>query len=72
MAGGIGRAQGAYDEMVFRAMVRDDAHFYRGLGLVSKGVAADFQTGTNAYLYGTTLLQLPRLHLIRHRRLWNG
>lgn len=53
MAGGVGRAQGAYDEMVFRAMVRDDAHFYSGLGLVSKGVAADFQTGTNAYLYGT-------------------
>jgi hypothetical protein len=53
MAGGIGRAQGAYDEMVFRAMVRDDARFYSNLGLVSKGVAADFQTGTNAYLYGT-------------------
>jgi hypothetical protein len=53
MAGGLGRAQGAYDEMVFRAMVRDDAHFYSNLGLVSKGVEADFQTGTNAYLYGT-------------------
>ncbi len=53
MAGGIGRAQGAFDEMVFRAMVRDDAHFYSNLGLVSKGVAADFQTVTNAYLYGT-------------------
>jgi hypothetical protein len=53
MGGGVGRAQGAYDEMVFRAMVRDDAHFYSNLGLVSKGVAADFQTGTNAYLYGT-------------------
>ena len=53
MAGGIGRAQGAYDEMVFRAMVRDGAHFYSNLGLVSKGVAADFQTATNAYLYGT-------------------
>ena len=24
MAGGLGRAQGGYDEMVFRAMVRDD------------------------------------------------
>src|SRR5687768_5314876 len=53
MSGGIGRAQGAFDEMVFRAMVRDDAHFYTSLGLVSKGVAADFQTMTNAYLYGT-------------------
>jgi hypothetical protein len=56
MAGGIGRAQGAYDEMVFRAMVRDDAHFYSNLGVVSKGVAADFQTGTNAYLYGTRFI----------------
>jgi hypothetical protein len=56
MGGGIGRAQGAYDEMVFRAMVRDDAHFYSNLGLVSKGVAADFQTGTNAYLYGTRFI----------------
>ena len=34
MAGGLGRAQGGYDEMVFRAMVRDDAHFYDPLGLV--------------------------------------
>ena len=29
MAGGFGRAQGGYDEMVFRAMVRDDAHSTR-------------------------------------------
>ena len=35
MAGGFGRAQGAYDEMVFRSMVRDQAHFYSPLGLVS-------------------------------------
>ena len=56
MAGGIGRGQGAYDEMVFRAMVRDGAHFYSDLGIVSKGSAADFQTGTNAYLYGTRFL----------------
>jgi hypothetical protein len=53
MAGGIGRAQGAYDEMVFRSMVRDDAHFYSNLGLVSEGTRVDFQVGVNAYLYGT-------------------
>lgn len=53
MAGGLGRAQGGYDEMVFRAMVRDDAHFYDPLGLVSRGTLVDFQTGANAYLYGT-------------------
>jgi hypothetical protein len=53
MDGGIGRAQGGYDEMVFRAMVRDDAHFYDPLGLVSRGIQVDFQVGANAYLYGT-------------------
>jgi len=53
MGGGVGRAQGGYDEMVFRAMVRDDAHFYDPLGLVSQGVRVDFQIGANAYLYGT-------------------
>ncbi len=53
MSGGLGRAQGAFDEMVFRAMVRDDAHFYSNLGIVSEGSAADFQAGINAYLYGT-------------------
>jgi hypothetical protein len=52
MAGGTGRAQGAYDEMVFRAMVRDDAHFYDPLGLVAEGTKVDFQVGANAYLYG--------------------
>ena len=53
MGGGLGRAQGGYDEMVFRAMVRDGAHFYDPLGLVSRGVLVDFQIGANAYLYGT-------------------
>jgi len=52
MAGGLGRAQGGYDEMVFRAMVRDDARFYDPLGLVSRGTRVDFQVGANAYLYG--------------------
>src|SRR5262245_21478604 len=37
MAGGQGRAQGAYDEMVFRSMVRDGTPFYDPLGLVSAG-----------------------------------
>lgn len=56
MSGGLGRAQGAYDEMVFRAMVRDDAHFFDPLGLVSRGVRVDFQVGVNAYLYGTRFM----------------
>ncbi|MEO8305444.1 MAG: hypothetical protein ABI724_15105 [Betaproteobacteria bacterium] len=53
MGGGLGRAQGGFDEMVFRAMVRDDAHFYSPLGLASRGARVDFQQGANAYLYGT-------------------
>jgi hypothetical protein len=56
LSGGIGRAQGGYDEMVFRAMVRDDARFYSPIGVVSAGTAADFQTMTNAYLYGTRFI----------------
>ena len=56
MAGGLGRAQGAFDEMVFRAMVRDDAHFYDPLGLVAVGTKIDFQVGVNAYLYGTRFM----------------
>lgn len=53
MAGGFGRAQGAYDEMVFRSMVRDGSRFYSPLGLESEGTSVDFQVGVNDYLYGT-------------------
>jgi hypothetical protein len=53
MAGGLGRAQGGYDEMVFRAMVRDNARFYDPLGLASHAVRVNFQVGVNSYLYGT-------------------
>ncbi len=53
LAGGTGRAQSAFDEMVFRSRVRDGAHFYSDVGIESAGMNADFMTGTNAYLYGT-------------------
>ncbi len=53
MAGGIGRALTGYDEMTFRAMVRDGSHFYDIVGLESEGTAKDFQIGQNSYLYGT-------------------
>ncbi|MGA9575806.1 MAG: hypothetical protein WBS20_17830, partial [Lysobacterales bacterium] len=56
MSGGVGRAQGAYDEMVFRSMVRDDAHFYSNLGIVAEGSSIDFQGMVNAYLYGTRFM----------------
>ncbi len=53
MAGGLGRALGSYDEMVFRAMVRDSSYFYDPIGLESEGTKIDFQVGANSYLYGT-------------------
>jgi hypothetical protein len=56
MAGGVGRAQGPWDEMVFRSMVRDGSHFYDPLGLVSEGVKIDFQVEVHSYLYGTRFM----------------
>ncbi len=53
LAGGHGRAQSGYYEMVFRSMVRDDAYFYDPLGLESEGSKIDFQLGVNNYLYGS-------------------
>jgi hypothetical protein len=63
MAGGLGRAQSGYDEMVFRSMVRDGTPFYDPLGLVSEGTKIDFQTQVNSYLYGTRFMTwLARRH----------
>jgi len=56
MAGGLGRAQGGYDEMVWRSKVRDHDRFYSPLGLESEGIAVDFQVGVNDYLYGTRFM----------------
>lgn len=53
MNGGMGRAIGPYDEMVFRTLVRDSVDFYDVVGLESEGTTIDFQVGTNSYLYGT-------------------
>ena len=55
-----GRAQGGYDEMVFRAMVRDGAEFYDPLGLVSKGTEVDFQIGGQRVSLRHALHELPR------------
>ena len=73
MAGGFGRAQGAYDEMVFRSMVRDDARFYDPLGLVSEGMQVDFQVGVNAYLYGTRFMSyMAYIHSPEKLVEWTG
>lgn len=53
MAGGIGRSLTGFDEMTFRAMVRDNSYFYDIVGLESEGTAKDFQIGQKSYLYGT-------------------
>ncbi len=56
LAGGIGRSLGGYDEMAFRAMVRDRKYFYDIVGLESEGTTSDFQIGQNSYLYGTRFM----------------
>jgi hypothetical protein len=53
MNGGLGRALGPYDEMVFRTLVRDSGTIYDVVGLESEGTTVDFQVGSNSYLYGT-------------------
>ncbi len=56
MNGGMGRAIGPYDEMVFRTLVRDSLTPYDVVGLESEGTTIDFQVGTNSYLYGTRFI----------------
>jgi len=62
LAGGLGRALGGYDEMVFRTMVNDNAYFYDVVGLESEGTTSDFQVGQNSYLYGTRFMSYLALH----------
>jgi hypothetical protein len=56
MAGGLGRVQSGYDEMVFRTKVRDGTPLYDPLGLVSAGTKIDFQLQINSYLYGARFM----------------
>jgi hypothetical protein len=56
MAGGIGRAMGGYDEMVFRTMVDEKKPIYDLLSFESEGTQTDFQVGANSYLYGTRFM----------------
>jgi hypothetical protein len=56
MAGGLGRAQGGYDEMVWRAKIHDHSRIFSPLGLESEGTQVDFQVGANSYLYGTRFM----------------
>lgn len=56
MAGGLGRSQGAYDEMVFRTLHLENGRMYDVVGLESEGTKVDFQVGVNSYLYGTRFM----------------
>ena len=56
MAGGLGRAQGGYDEMVWRSKIHDNTRIFSALGLESEGTQVDFQVGANSYLYGTRFM----------------
>jgi hypothetical protein len=56
MAGGLGRAQGPFDEMVFRSMVLDGTRFADPLALAAELTRTDFQVEANSYLYGTRFM----------------
>jgi len=56
MAGGLGRALGGYDEMMFRTIIKEDRPILDILKLESEGTQTDFQVGANAYLYGTRFM----------------
>jgi hypothetical protein len=69
MNGGLGRAIGPYDEMVFRTLVRDSARIYDVVGLESEGTTIDFQVGSNSYLYGTRFVSYLALRYGNDRML---
>ena len=56
MAGGMGRALGGYDEMVFRTLVCENKNIFDLLAFESEGTHIDFQVGANSYLYGTRFM----------------
>ena len=69
MNGGLGRAIGPYDEMVFRTLVRDSIRMYDVVGLESEGTTIDFQVGVNSYLYGTRFVSYLALQYGNERLL---
>lgn len=69
MNGGLGRAIGPYDEMVFRTLVRDSIRMYDVVGLESEGTTIDFQVGANSYLYGTRFVSYLALQYGNDRML---
>jgi hypothetical protein len=62
MAGGIGRAQGPYDEMVFRTKILENIPLFNLVELESAGTQINFQVGANSYLYGTRFMNYLAYH----------
>ena len=56
LSGGVGRAQGGYDEMVFRAMVQDGASSTTRWDSSPRAPRSTSRPGANAYLYGTRFM----------------
>ena len=67
MGGGLGRAQGGYDEMVFRAMVRDDADFYDPLGARLQGHRGRFPDRRQRLPLRHAVHELPRAAVLARR-----
>ena len=63
MGGGLGRAQGGYDEMVFRAMVRDNAPFLQSALAGSGGHGVRLPGRRQRLSLWHALHQLSRAHL---------
>jgi hypothetical protein len=61
MAGGLGRALGAWDEMYFRTLVADSERIFDPVSLESEGAKVDFQIGVVSYLYGTRFMSYMAL-----------
>ncbi|HWP82935.1 MAG TPA: hypothetical protein VNN76_09815 [Bacteroidota bacterium] len=61
-SGGLGRAMGSYDEMVFRTRVKESAELFDILALEAEGTAIDFQGGAVSYMYGTRFMSYLALH----------
>ena len=59
----LGRAQGPYDEMVFRSMVLDGSRFYDPLGLVVGADQDRLPGGSQLVSVRHALHELPGLHL---------
>jgi hypothetical protein len=55
-AGGLGRAMGSYDEMVFRTRVKEQGELFDVLAVEAEGTAIDFQGGAISYMYGTRFM----------------